>query len=64
MIRPIVVVSRRNAKMVRALLLVRSSGMYYDDYEVVALCSRGSYTARRRRNAKIGRESDSYKDAL
>lgn len=42
MIRPIVVVSRRSARMVRALLLVRSSDMYYDDYEVVELCPRGS----------------------
>lgn len=42
MIRPIAVVSRRGAKMVRALLLVRFLDMYYDDYEVVDLCSRGS----------------------
>lgn len=42
MIRSIVVVSRRSAKMARALLLVRSSDMYYDDYEVVEFCPRGS----------------------
>lgn len=42
MIRPIDVVSRRSARMARALLLVRFSDMYYDDYEVVELCPRGS----------------------
>lgn len=42
MIRSIVVVSRRSARMVRALFLVHFSDMYYDDYEVVDLCSRGS----------------------
>lgn len=42
MIRPIVVVSRRSARMVRALLLVRFSVMYYDDYEVVELFPLGS----------------------
>ena len=40
--RSVVVVSRRSARMVRALLLVRFSDMRYDDYEVVELCSRGS----------------------
>nr|DAM27565.1 MAG TPA: hypothetical protein [Microviridae sp.] len=40
--RPIVVVSRRSVRMVRALLLVRFLAVYYDDYEVVELCSRGS----------------------
>lgn len=57
MIRPIAVVSRRSARTVRALLLVRFLGMYYDYYEVVELCPRGSLTARRRRNAKIDRAS-------
>lgn len=42
MIRSIVVVSRRSAKMARALLLVRFLDLYYDDYEEVELCSRGS----------------------
>ena len=42
MIRPGVVVSRRSARMVRALSLVRFLDMYCDDYEVVEFCPRGS----------------------
>lgn len=42
MIRSIVVVSRRSVRMVRALLLVRFTDMYYDDCEVVEFCPRGS----------------------
>lgn len=42
MILLIVVVSRRSARMARALSLVRSLDKYYDDYEVVEFCPRGS----------------------